>query len=546
MKAKPKQTTPSASMFLGQLLALGFFSRIVQILAILCLLNLNDYFTTPSQIPSLIPAASLIISLLILVALADVVGGQIIQRLTKRLARIHSLFGFLPGRFDSSSTPSQQRLYLRTVFLPLVMAVSPAPLLILVIVGTTPLLFVITVLQAMVNSIVIFYYNRRSFSRVNSANLSFRPVSEISFIEDQAHLLRRTGTGSQPPAEEIVTEDSPVHDQDLRMKREILRTFNLVFRGIILATSAVLTIYKLSSLSSVVGYFILNNTLRNSLIVLAEYCWPSFRHLTFRQACEQIDLALQPEEKLLKRLQSMQDQEVLSLQAFDDRMAARLAHRPFLRLKNFRLLVNQPSVSTVLDELTARVELNQITLLHVSGANLCRDLANLIADREYNRLKAECRGIAVCGQLAIDLTFWRQLPIADVQKNRVVTSSLIGHFAQKHHARIACLIDEHKLNAFYLEGDPEPTSTQDLSRRQIRRMSALITLLDLLLHRHCLWLVPFVLDPFEESEIIDLLTIYQKEAPADQRTLFLLSRALPSTETHRCYELRRTALRSGS
>ena len=546
MTAKPKQTTPSASMFMGVLFALGLFSRIVMILAILCLLNLNDYFTTPTQIPSLIPAASLIISLLVLVAFADAIAGRIIQRLVKRLARIYSLFGTLPGQFDSSSTPSQRLQYLRNVFLPLLMAVSPAPLLIIALIITTPLLFPITILQATVNSIIVWYYNRRAFSKFGSASPSSRPASEVNFNESQAHLLRRSGASIQPHAEEITNDESQAQDQDLRMKRELLRTSNLVFRGLILAASAILTIYKLSSLSSVVGYFILNNTLRYSFIVLAEYCWPSFRHLTFRQACEQIDLALQPEEKLLQRLQSLQDQEVLSLQAFDDRMAERLAQRPFLRLKDFRLLVNQPSASTVLDELTARVELNQITLLHVSGANLCRDLANLIADRDRNRLIAECRGVAVCGQLAIDLTFWRQLPIADVQKNRIVTSSLIGHFAQEHQARIACLIDEHKLNAFYLEGDPEPTSTQDLSRRQIKRMRALISLLDLLIHRHCLWLVPFVLDPFEESEIIDLLTIYQKEAPADQRTLFLLSRALPSTETHRCYELRRTSLRSGS
>ena len=546
MTAKAKQTAPSASVFLGQLFALGLFSRIVQILAILCLLNLNDYFTAPTQIPSLIPAASLIISLLVLVAFADAIGGRIIQRLVKRLARIHSLFGILPGRFDSSSTPSQQRQYLRAVFLPLVMAVSPAPLLILVIVGTTPLLFVITVLQAITNSVVICYYNRRSFSRVNSSTPYFRTASEVSFIEEQAHLLRRTGAGSQPPAEELGAEDALVHDEDLRMKREILRTSNLVFRGLILTVSAILAIYKLSSLSSVVGFFILNNTLRYSFVVLAEYCWPSFRHLSFRQACEQIDLALQREEKLLQRLQSVQDQEVLSFQAFDDRMAARLAQRPFLRLKEFRVLFNQPSSVTVVDELTARVELNQITLLHVSGANLCRDLVNLIADRGRNRLKAECRGIAVCGQLAIDLAFWRQLPIADVQKSRILASSLIDHFSPESHARIACLIDAHNLSSFYLEGDPAPTSTQDLSRRQIKRMSALIALLDLLLHRHCLWLVPFLLDPFEESEIIELLTIYQKEAPADQRTLFLLSRSLPSTEAHRCYELRRTALRSSS
>jgi hypothetical protein len=77
-------------------------------------------------------------------------------------------------------------------------------------------------------------------------------------------------------------------------------------------------------------------------------------------------------------------------------------------------------------------------------------------------------------------------------------------------------------------------------------MNALITLLDLTLQRHCLWLVPFVLDPFEESEIMKLLAIYTREAPHDQRAIFLLSRSLPATDTDRCYELRRTTLKSCS
>jgi ABC-type multidrug transport system fused ATPase/permease subunit len=548
MKVEPKQKAISATMFLGQLFALGFFSRIVQILAILCLLNLNDYFTTSSQISSLIPAASLIISLLLLVALADTVGSRIIQSLIKRLARIHSLFGFLPDQFEASSTSAQQRQYLRTVFLPLVMAVSPAPLLIIVLVSTTPFLFVISILQAVVNSIIIYHYNSRAGSHFKSASSPARPNSDPSITKDQVHLLRRTGWGSVVKfhSHDVNNDNSEVDDQYLRIKREVLRTSNLVFRGLILTTSAILAIYKLSSLTSVVGFFILNNTLRYTFVVLAEYCWPSVRHLSFKQACKRIKLALQPEESLLQRLQHIQDLEVRSFRAFDERMEARLAQRPFLRLKGFRLIINKSHASIVLDELTARLGLNQITLVHVAGSNLCRDLVNLIADREHNSLKAEIRGVAVCAQLPMDLNFWRQLPIADVQKNRVITVSIIDHFAEEYRSRVASLIDEHQLKSFYLEGDPEPSSTQDFSRRQIRRMSALITLLDLTLQRHCLWLVPFVLDPFEESEIMKLLAIYTREAPHDQRAIFLLSRSLPATDTDRCYELRRTTLKSCS
>ena len=89
-----RETKPSASAFLAQLAALGFFSRIVLILAILALLSLNDYFTTQSQIASLLPVSALIILLLVLVAVTDTISGRMIQALIKRFTTPKTVLSF--------------------------------------------------------------------------------------------------------------------------------------------------------------------------------------------------------------------------------------------------------------------------------------------------------------------------------------------------------------------------------------------------------------------------------------------------------------------
>ena len=539
--AKAKSSS-LARNFLGQLFALGFFARIVQILAILGLLNLNDYFTTPAQIPTLLPVGTLIILVLIVVAIADSISSRVSQRVIERLARAQQVYGFESGIAGSVSTPAQQRHYLRTIFFPLLTAVSPAPLLIVVLVSNTPMLFIISVLQAITNAAIVRHYNQRYRQRVQQAPPAPRPTPE-SLDERQSFLLRRTGS-DQGTRLEIQNKSSRDPEADLGRKKDILRTSNLVFRGLILMASAILAIYKLSALSSVVGFFILNNTLRYAAVVLAEYCWPPFRHLTFKQACQLIDTALQQENYFLLQLQKQQELEQQARQDFDRRMAQRLIQKPYLRLKDFRLLKHHPIKRTILDGITARIELMPITLIHVSGAALSDDLATLITDQKNNHNRAECQGIAVCGQLNVDVSFWRQLPIADVQRNRVVTANLIDHFPPEHRSRLQRLVADHDVNRFYLEGDPQPINIQDLSRRQIRRLRALISLLDALLHPHCLWLLPFVLDSFEESESRSLLELYAYEVSAQQRSVFLLSRPLPSVdETYASYELRRSSLK---
>lgn len=533
-----------AKNFISQLFVLGLFGRIVQILAILCLLNLNDYFTTPAQIPTLLPVGTLIILLLVVVAIADAISTRICRRLVERLDRIQHVYGVEASNTSQVSSGSEQRHYLRTVFFPLLTAVSPAPLLAIVLISTTPLLFVISLLQSAANAVIIRCYNRGLSQEVSDL---LPPNSSLVSNQDEvtlSHLLRSFGVVKNQYLD-IQGEGSSNPELGLlHRKKEALRTSHLVFRGVILITSVILAIYKLSSLSSVVGFFILNNTLRYAVIALAEYWWPAYRHLSFKQACELIQLALQSETGLLKQLEKVQARQAQDKREFDQRMTHRLNQKPYLRFRDFRVIGHVPSAHTILDGITARIELKAITLIHVNGVSLCHDLATLVADQRKGHCRADCQGVAVCGQLNIDINFWHQLPVADVQHNRVITTSLAEHFSPEHQSRLSKLIDDYSLANYYLEGDPEPLSIRHFSRRQMRRMCALMSLLDAVLQPHCLWLLPFVLESFEENERMELLDFYRRELSAQQRSIFLLSHPLPAlTESHCSYELRRSSLK---
>lgn len=542
-----RESKPSASAFLAQLAALGFFSRIVLILAILALLSLNDYFTTQSQIASLLPVSALIILLLVLVAVTDAISGRMIQALIKRLGAIHSLFGFASVVSDpEQSSDVQQRHYLRTVFLPFVMSVLPAPMVIAVLISTTPLLFIISVIQSITNGIIVYRYNRLIAARyVKKGRRDSDQVSNDEIqIEERAYLLRRGRAASQMKALELAVEESPAYATPLQNKREALRTSNLMFRALILISSAALAIYKLSSLGSLVGYFLLNNTLRYAIVVIAEYLWPAYRHLSFRQACDQIALSLTPERQLLERLQTQHEKEEQAQLTFNDRMKERISQKPYLRFKDFRLSRPRSDRPSIIDALTGRIELNQVTLVRICGSNLCSELAFLIQNRGQHLIDIEVKGVAVCAQLSIDAPFWNHLPIADPQRSHIFATSLLPHFPVEHRVDVSRLIDTYNLTRFYLEGDPEPLAIQQLSSKQIKRMRSLLTLLDLILNPRCLWLAPFIMDPFEETESLELFSFYSKEVSAEQRTVFLLSRQLPINDAYRYYELTRSTLKS--
>ena len=426
------------------------------------------------------------------------------------------------------------------------MSVLPAPLVIAVLISTTPLLFIISIVQSITNGIIIYQCNRLIAARhvKQTRQDSALGSSDESQIEERAYLLRRGRAASQMRALEFAGEESPTYATPLQNKREALRTSNLMFRALILISSAALAIYKLSSLGSLVGYFLLNNTLRYAVVVIAEYLWPAYRHLSFRQACDQIALSLTTERQLLERLETQHEQEEQTQLTFHDRMKERISQKPYLRFKDFRLSRPRSDRSSIIDALTGRIELSQITLVRICGSNLCADLAFLIQNRGQHSIDVDVKGVAVCSQLSIDAPFWNHLPIADPQRSHIFSTSLLPHFPVEHRVDVSRLIDAYDLTRFYLEGDPEPLAIQQLSSKQIKRMRSLLTILDLILNPRCLWLAPFIMDPFEESESLELLSFYSKEASAEQRTVFLLSRHLPINAAYRYYELTRSTLKS--
>ncbi|MEB3334043.1 MAG: hypothetical protein VKP70_03570 [Cyanobacteriota bacterium] len=537
--------------FLLQLFALGLFSRLVQILAILCLLNLNDYFTTAAQIPYLLPVAVLIFLLLILVGMAETRINIVILQLIQRLARIHKLLGLHVPQATGESGAQEQRDFIKNVFLPTIVQLPAAPIVAIFLVTSTPQLFVISIVQAAVNTGIVYRFNDLARSHTKLSSERSRPMGggEELAKDPKAYILRR-GTperGDKGMVNEEANEDSgDVSNTDypvLRRKRDALRLSNLLFRGLILVASAILAIYKIASLGSIVGYFILNNTLRYAFVILAEYLFPVNRHLSFAEACDQVNLALQPEQLLLDMVEQQQRRFEGFHQEFDQRMAERLNRKPYLRFNEFRVVSESGANRTLFDGLSARIELQSITLVHVSGGQLCKDLQELIDDRLNNSMQITCHGVAVCGQLSMDAQFWRQLPMYPYWHNRIIAPSLPVHFSPEFHERVSGIIEKYDLKRFYLEGESEPSQLRDFSKRQLSRMRGLLAWFDVLLEPHEFAVLPFALDLFDESEASQLLQILADNKDGQSRCLALLSRPLAADEQWRCYELKRGSLK---
>jgi hypothetical protein len=514
----------TARGFVLQLSALGFLARIVQILAILSLLSLNDYFTTSSQILSLLPIGILILLLLILVATADSISLQIGRKLAERLSRINATYGSACLPSVQNGSFSQQLYYFRTVFLPVLTAATPAPLLIIVLAFNTPYLFIVSIVQSLSNALLVYYYNRQLTSSIH-ARPSDVDADLTGLDTNKNYILRHGKVGQSKHLRGGYSEkDSPGQDFAFARKKDALRTSNLVFRGIILILSAILAIYKLSSLTSVIGFFILNNTLRYAVIVLAEYCWPACRYLTLKESFNLLAIALEDENTLLRQIENLQHAQYHKWLRFDLRMSGPIQLKPYLRFKDLKLNQTRPTHRNLLKGITGRFELLPINLIYIKGVNLVNSISSFCSDQQLDSLEGHIQGIAVCGQIKIDSFFWRHLPIANPKMNRIISPRLTDHFDQSHHSRLLELINVYNLESLYLQDDLPSIATSHLSRHQILRMRALITLLDTIVNPHSLWLLPFVLDIFEDAEINSMLTFFQHELPPHQRNIFLISR----------------------
>jgi hypothetical protein len=540
-----KLSRSSGLSFIIQIALLGCFSRLVFIVAILGLLSLNDYFTIPSQVSSLLPLGALLLGLIVIVTFAETLSKRIIHRVISRLAEIQSIFGLGSETLHHEYGPmALQRNYLETVFFPFITSVLPAPLVLAVLLNIAPQLIIISIFQWIANCCIIFYFNRINTNESDVKNPENSSIQGIDDSNSYIHILRQVSSSSQLQPTDSLSKDNQNFNRIKIDKRDALRTSNLVFRGLILFSSALLAIYKITSLGSIVGFFVLNNTLRYAMVVLAEYLWPSVRPLAFQQVCVQIALAFSPESLMLEQLEDLQIRERMRHNKFDELMAKRLSLVPFLRFKDFTVAHSDAHQSRLIDDMTARIELESINVIHVCSSKLCRELTTILQDKEQSSMPLVIKGIVVCAQLPIDAFIWKHLPLANPHRCSLYSTSLDYHFAPKQRSLVSNLISRHELKRFYLEDDLEPFSVKQLSTRQLRRMRALVVLIDLILQPHCLWIAPFVLDPFEESEALQLLHIYKNEASKAQRTLFLVSRALPIINGFRYYDLSRTSLKT--
>jgi hypothetical protein len=143
-----------------QLAIFGTFIRLVQILAILAALSLNNLFTTTAQIPQLIPAALCIIAILVFVGIAEIQARKVIERIDIRLASINNVFGQILSDSGLGKDPIVERQYLRQVILPLFVYLPSSPLTAIALISTTPYLFLLSIVQSVVNTLIIWYFNK--------------------------------------------------------------------------------------------------------------------------------------------------------------------------------------------------------------------------------------------------------------------------------------------------------------------------------------------------------------------------------------------------
>lgn len=508
--------------------ALGFFSRIVQVLAVLALLNLNDYFTSPEQLASLLPIGLVILTVLILVSSADSISSAIARQLVERLAIVQRSYDINPYPDTSKGKIVQQHQFLRLVFFPLASTIFTLPFLIVVISTTTPYLFVLSIFQGLANSIIVRQFNRQQGPATNRLGKArelliktkavyppFDDLTPLSALNDDTSLLTNG----------MLANNAESRDALMRKKRDLLKTSNIVFRGIILIVSAVLAMFQLSSLSAVVGFFILNNTLRYAIVVLCEYIWRPSDAPDLRKCTQLIRQALKDSHALMQDLANAQLNQYTARHDFDKTMRPRLSLKPYIRFKDFKLLQLSPKNCTLIKGLTGRVEVLPVNIVHVVGTPLINGITEACARQAINESAYATDGIAVCAQTKFDYLLWSQLPIASVNNLRIESARIVDCLPQIYAERIASMVSDYRLNRYYLDDDDEDhLGIQSLNRRQARRLRSLVALLDTIVNPHSLWLLPFLLDVFEDEQVSSLLDFYRLEASPDQRSIFLVSR----------------------
>ena len=534
--------------FPAQLAIFGIFTRVVQILAILAALSLNNIFTTSAQIIQLIPTVVFIIGILLFVGFAEIQSQKAIDRIDYRLTVIYNIFGSLLTDSGLGKDPPREHLFLRQVFLPLAIYLPSSPFTSLALIITTPYLFLLSLVQAVVNIFIVWHFNKckeglalPTNSSLGEEDINMGDSSSPSYLYRHFSAGHNTSNLFKNLRE---SEDSIGRgNSNIQRKRLALSLTSTIFRAIFLATSAVLAIYKLSSLSSIVGFFILNNTFKSSIIALAEYTIPVKRYLNFKQACLLTNMALQDELFLIKLKEDTVASEVRLRKSFTERYSSRISRLPFLRFKDFSLAFENEQMTTIVGNLTGRIELTKSTIIFVKGSKFASELKSLIVDRKIGRFPMKANGKAVCSSMPINAHFLSSLPIFSPWDIRLVSTSLIDSFEPSQKSTVQGLVDKYRLDQYYFEDDYRSSRIEDIGKRQQARMCALISLIDILVNGDSLALSPFALNQFDEGEALELLQLFGENSVADQKCIFLTTCDLKSFAGYRCYELSRSSLK---
>lgn len=543
-------------LVLLELAAFGFFSCMLQVISIMALRSLDSVFTSPSQLLLLLPVAGCIVLVIVSTAFADSLCMSYVVKLDSRLTRLNDLL-----QLDQPRYPKR---FLQNIFLPMVVTLPAAPVIGLVLAFTAPWLFGILLLNLVVSAIIIARYNGQMRTQGallewanEEATSSSEPKGMIAINQSgsqgvalmiPSYLLRNRlqSLGSNPTLEDEESASgrlmAPAEDRLDRRKRQNLSTVRTIYHGLILGASAILALLQLSSLGSIVGFFIISSNFRRAFLSLFEYLFPRHERISLDQAYGFLEIALLAPKAVEERLEEIHQKQIDALERFNQRYAPLIQSRHALRLRNVSLTHRHQGLQ--LDKITGRIELTPSTLIRVPNLRLVQDLRLLT--RQIESLRHEnwhLDGDIICGGQKLTLTFLSQLPLRAPWKIRVASPRIEASFDPSRQEEALDLIRRYSLDQMLYGDDGFVADLATLTKRQLQRLRSLICLLVLMLEPACLSAALFVLEPFDEEEIIALIEMIRVESDRiASSTLFFTRKPLDGLFDSPCYELSRTSI----
>lgn len=543
-------------LVLLELATFGFFSCMLQVISIMALRSLDSFFTSASQLLLLLPVAGCILLVIVATAFADSQCMSYMAKLDSRLTRVYDLL-----QLDQPRYPDR---FLQNIFLPMVVTLPAAPVIGLVLAFTAPWLFGILLLNLVGSAIIIARYN--GIMRTQGSSLAWTTEEATSSLEAKgmmttnqsgaqgvpmmipSYLLRNRlpGLGSASTLEDDESASgrlmAPADDRPARRKRQGLATARTIYHGLILGASAILALLQLSSLGSIVGFFIISSNFRRAFLSLFEYLFPRHERISLDQAYGFLEIALLPPEAVEERLEEIHHKQIDALERFNQRYAPLIQVRPALRFRNVSLTHRHQGLQ--LDKITARIELTPSTLIRVPNLRLVQDLRLLTRQIESQRVENwHLDGDIICGGQKLTLTFLSQLPLRAPWKIRVASPQIEACFDPSRQEEALDLIKRYSLYQMLYGDDGYVADLAALTKRQLQRLRSLICLLVLLLEPACLSAALFVLEPFDEEEMITLIEMIRLESSGiASSTLFFTRRPLDKLHKNPCYELNRTSI----